>query len=206
MRSLRGCKADAETGRVWVPILSSCVCTSVWQADRQTDRQAGRRAGRQAGGQADCSAYLDRSQVVREGCQTQPCRRKADGPLLMQACQLSMFADAKRIGCTQHLHKACPLCYVSHKLHHQTLLLFAHCMTISAFRTTNRDLSSTNQQCDLELIAVNMTQYKHDQSCTPVEETELGQAQTACRLLETMQTSQCVRPSCRRSLDTAKQD
>jgi len=96
----------------------------------------------------------------------------------MQACQLSMFADAKRIGCTQHLHKACPLCYVSHKLHHQTLLLFAHCMTISAFRTTNRDLSSTNQQCDLELIAVNMTQYKHDQSCTPVEETELGQAQT----------------------------
>jgi len=166
MRSLRGCKADAETGKVRVPILTSCVCISVWQAGRQTDRQA----GRQAGGQADCSAYLDRSQVVREGRQRQPCRRKADGPLLMQACQLSMFAHAKRIGCTQHLHKACPLCYVSHKLHHQTLLLFAHCITISALRTTNRNLSSANQQCDQELIAVNMTQYKHDQSCTPVEE------------------------------------
>ena len=130
-------------------------------------------------------AYLDRSQVVTEGSQRQPCCCKADGPLPIQACQLSMLADAEGICCTQHLRKACSLCHVSHKLRsyiqQQVVFMFAY-----------RRVSLHDQQSDPDLVTANMTQYKHDQSCTPVEDTENL----------TVHTSRCVHPLCHRSSKT----
>ena len=92
--------------------------------------------------------------------------------------------------CQKHMLHSAPargMSNVSCVLQATPFSIVALCTLQDHFSFSSQDsVPSSKQESDPELIAVHKTQYKHDQSCTPGEETENL----------TMQTSRCAHPLC----------